>query len=208
MIGHMHDAPGGFVGLPEEETPRPSAPIHVEPAVLPREDLPPLYGVAAAHDANTILASLLQRLDDEGRDAKAGNVILGWLHGVAGPTVDPRAHGRALVEALRRPPTVPAHLAGKIRVDAYPDLADAIASLLEGSRVERDPAELVRIWQDEVSRSIFTARPLAAALVHALRLAGHAEHPWLADAVLELLQEARPPILDARARGAFPPEPR
>jgi hypothetical protein len=159
-------------------------------------------GLAAAHDARTLLDALFARLHDEGREGKIGYLMLGWVLGVVGPIVDPRKVADALIERLRMPATIPARWAGASYEVPNPALADAIEPLLNVAAIDRNPQDLLRTWEEGIMGPIVANRPLAARLVEALRLVLHSAHPGLVDAVRELLESAEPPLLDRR-----PPPP-
>jgi hypothetical protein len=113
--------------------------------------------------------------------------MMGWLEGIAGPLVDPRALLDALLGRLR---ALPVHMTWgrELYTDPEPELADKIEALFDDAPIDRDPHEIMRVWEEEVTGPSVKADSLAAALVHALRLPWHEAYPHLAGAVLTLLK--------------------
>ncbi|KYF69531.1 hypothetical protein [Sorangium cellulosum] len=140
-------------------TPAPAQPpvpaTHDEPApdVAARWALADTLG--RTHPADVLACALVTRLRAEGRDVLAGSIMMIWARGVAGPIVDPAR--------------LAADLVAQLRAEGRGELADAIASLVRGAAIDRDPCEIMAVWLNELAGPIVAPGPLAAALVSVLR---------------------------------------
>jgi hypothetical protein len=126
--------------------------------------------LAQAHSPDVLAGAVLGKLLADHREVLAGTIMTFWMIKWIGPIADPAALAAAVVPRLR--------------AEGRGEVADTVTSLLRDAPIARDPSELRKLWQDEVSGPLISAAPLGAALVRALREDGRGE---VADSVGGLL---------------------
>jgi hypothetical protein len=138
------------------------------PRVAQRGELSPDFKALIAlgeelkqrYSADVLAYAVLKRLRAEGRESLAGTIMVDWLEEIIGPIADPAQLAAAVIPRLR--------------AEGRGEVADAVASLLDGAAIARDPDELKALWQKEVAGPLIDAGPLGAALMARLRWEKHA----------------------------------